>query len=134
MRTFFARLLGSHSTVNINGRTFSGREVLVQNNQVFIDGKPAEGLEPQVPLSIAITGHVELLESATADVTVSGAVGSLTTGSGDIACGDVTGSVSTISGDVQCGAVGGSVSSRSGDVRCPAIAGNASSVSGDVGR
>ncbi len=109
----------SGSTCVINGVEVSGRDITVQGNQVFVDGKPIE-VEQQKQITITINGDCDSVETTSGDVTVSGVAGSVKTMSGDVDVVDsgITGSVKTMSGDVSAnGTIGGNVSTMSGDIR-----------------
>ena len=102
--------------ITINGKTYSGNNLTISNNRVYIDGK--EQTEDSKTINITVTGDINSIKvDACNDFTVTGSVGSVQTMSGDVECGDVTGSISTMSGDVTCKKVGGSVSSLSGKVK-----------------
>lgn len=105
------------ATITINGKTYQGKSVSVQNGVVYIDGKRADP-ETAPTINIEVNGNVDVLRvDACERVVVYGTCGSVQTASGDVECGDVKGPVQTVSGDVNCHAVSGSVSTMSGDVR-----------------
>lgn len=109
------------STININGRSYSGNNVSVVNGRVFVDGKDVTdqpGAESKV-INIAINGKVDSLHvDACEKVAVIGTVGDLQTKSGDINIeGDVAGNVTTQSGDVDCYDIHGDVQTQSGDIK-----------------
>ena len=91
----------SKNTVTINGETYSGYNIKIDNNQVYVDGK----LQTQ-----SLTGAII--------VTVNGDCSSLNTISGDVVIqGNVTGNVVSTSGDVDIkGSVSGNINTVSGDV------------------
>lgn len=98
----------------INGVTYSGRNISIQNGIVNVDGD----VKTQTlvgPVNVVVNGNVERLTSETGKVTAND-VGSISTGSGDVVCKSVSGSVSTGSGDVKCGKVNGSIKTGSGDI------------------
>ena len=92
---------GKSNTVIINGQTYVGSNIKIDNNQVYIDGK----LQTQ-----SLTGPIT--------VTVHGDCGSLNTLSGDVVIqGNVTGNVVSTSGDIDIkGSVSGNINTVSGDV------------------
>ena len=104
----------SGGKVTIYGRTFSGRDVVIQNGKVVVDGKTQDG-ELVGDVSVVVHGDVEILENAGGSVTAQN-IGSINTGSGDVRCGNVSGAIRTGSGDVQCDNVSGSIRTGSGDV------------------
>lgn len=110
----------SGSTCIVNGVEFSGRDITVEGNQVFVDGKLVE-VEQQKQITITINGDCDSVETTSGDVTVSGVAGSVKTMSGDVDVvgpSGIEGSVKTMSGDVTAnGTIGGNVSTMSGDIR-----------------
>lgn len=119
MKDFFRALFGNKAgSVNINGVSYSGDSVVISSSSmVIVNGKVVSDGALVPPIHVTITGDVERIEGAMADVTVSGWAGSVETMSGSVRCGSVAGDVETMSGDVTCGDVAGSVSTMSGDVR-----------------
>lgn len=115
MRKLLTTVFKGHGRITIDGRDFVGRNITINDDRVIVDGVEQEGYLVG-PVSIAITGDVERLETTSGDVEVSGTCGSVSTMSGDVICRDVTGNVSTMSGDVTSGKIAGKVSSMSGDV------------------
>ena len=107
------------STIRINQSSYSGSNVSIVNNKVYIDGVLQGQHDNDKSISIVIEGNIESLSvDACNSVQVKGGVtGAVKTVSGDITCGNVGGSVSTISGDVRCGNISGSVSTVSGDIK-----------------
>jgi hypothetical protein len=103
------------ATIVVNGVKFSGKNVMIKNGKVTVDGKDAT--PEQKDIVICVNGDISNLS---VDVCASLHI------SGDV------GNVETISGDVECGNVSGSVSSTSGDIRCKQIHGNARTISGDI--
>ncbi|MGL5589064.1 MAG: hypothetical protein ACRDDI_13505 [Aeromonas veronii] len=107
--------LSSSGTISINGEVYNGRNVVINNGNVTIDGKSVG--TPNPPISVEVFANVERLESAAGDVTVNGDVGSVKTQAGDVKCNNVAGSVQTMSGDVTCRGVIGSAKTMSGNIR-----------------
>ncbi len=105
------------STITINGKSYTGNNIKVTNNRVFIDSKDVTSDDGKA-IYINVVGDIEELKvDACNHVSVTGAVGILSTVSGDVEVGgNVIRNVQTVSGDVKCGDVMGSVSTVSGDV------------------
>ena len=99
----------------IDGKEFSGKNIIIANGKVTIDGIIQDG-ELVGDVNITVHGDVEHLENASGKV-IANKAGNIHTQSGDVECGDITGSVQTMSGDIDCGAIGGSVSTMSGDIK-----------------
>lgn len=105
----------NNGRINIDGRSFTGRNISISNGKVTIDGIVQDG-ELVGDINITVEGDIEKLENATGLVKANN-VGSISTLSGDVECGNVSGSVSTMSGDVDCGTIGGNVKTMSGDIK-----------------
>jgi hypothetical protein len=122
------------ATININKTTYSGKNIVITNGKVVIDGKDVT--EQEKLLTITIQGDVEKLEvDACKSIEITGNANNVRTSAGDVNIkGEVKGNVSTQSGDVECGGgIGGSVSTMSGDVECGGeIMGSVSTMSGDI--
>jgi hypothetical protein len=105
--------------ISINGVNIfsSGRNIIVRNNQVIIDG--VDVTPDAKHITVEIHGNVKTLQAdVCASITVTGHAGSVQTQSGDVKInGDVSGSITTMSGDVNCATVGGNITTMSGDVR-----------------
>ncbi len=103
--------------ININGKTFSGNSVTINNGKIIIDG--VDQTPDSKTVNIEITANIQTLKVDHANsISVKGDIGNLSTQSGDVDIeGNVSGSISTMSGDVDCGNVGGNISTMSGDVK-----------------
>ena len=106
------------ASISINGKTYSGNNVVVKNNKVYVDGDLFTDDVYCKQINVNIVGNIIELDVDSCDsITVNGTVGSVITSSGDVIInGDVNGGVSTKSGDVNCGNVNGTVSTISGDI------------------
>lgn len=102
------------SSVEINGRSFSGKNISIDSNGVVIDGKHVE-LGKELVFNVVVIGEVQSIHGANS-VKVTGPVGSVKTMSGEVECGDVTGNVSTMSGDITANNIAGSVKTMSGAI------------------
>lgn len=102
--------------MNITG-SFSGKNVLVANGKVSVDGKYVT--PDSKIINIEIVGNVDKLQAdICSKITVKGSVGDIKTQSGNVDVEeDIRGSISTMSGDVDCNQVHGSVSTMSGNIR-----------------
>lgn len=105
------------SSVSINGVNYSGRNITISGNKVYIDG--VDNTPESKNISIVVNGDLESLKADNCNtIEVTGSVMALNTISGDVKVGgNVDGSVKTMSGDVLCGSVGGNISTMSGDVK-----------------
>jgi hypothetical protein len=104
-------------SVNINGRIFSGKSVIVKNGKVFVDGNSVAADEKEI--KIEVTGNIETLTvDYCKDLKVTGDVSKVKTMSGDVTIGgEVKGDVRTMSGDVRCGNIAGKVKTMSGNIK-----------------
>ena len=121
------------ATVIINGVTYIGRSISVNNGKVTVDGQTVipEGKEINISVvgdinelnvdscyKIDVKGNVDKVGTTSGDVTVNGNAGNVNTVSGDVNVEkDVNGSISTTSGDVSCGQVSGNIKTVSGDIK-----------------
>lgn len=101
--------------VTIDGKSFTGSNISINNNKVIVDGVVQDG-ELIGDVNVVVHGDVELLENTSGTIKA-GNVGQVKTVSGDVDCCDVSGNVQTVSGDVNCGNINGSVKTVSGDVK-----------------
>jgi hypothetical protein len=107
------------SQIIINGKTFQGNSVIINNGKIIIDGKEAQMPDDRI-IQITVQGNIEKLDvDACNKIEVTGNTGSIKTINGDIrVLGDVNGSIQTMSGDVNCGGkVSGSINTMSGDIK-----------------
>lgn len=101
--------------ITVNGRSYSGKNVVVNNGVVIVDGvEQEESLKGIV--NIVVNGDVESIQKAN-NVTVNGNCDRVETVSGDINCQDVYGDVKSVSGDINAKGIAGSVRTVSGDIR-----------------
>lgn len=100
--------------VKINGKSYFGKNVVINGSAVTIDGNAVSEVEPNI--KVEILGACEAVNTTSGDIHIKDAAQQVKTMSGDITCGNVYGNVSTMSGDVKCGDVSGSVSTMSGDI------------------
>ena len=113
---------GISGKIAYNGKTINvpyGSRFEMTDGEVLIDGKPIEEYnQADCPIiKIEITGSVNTLSTASANVTVDGDIGSVRTMSGDVHCNTIQGSVHTMSGDVTCAQIEGDCSTMSGSIR-----------------
>lgn len=94
------------ATVEINGKKYSGRDITIVNDKVYIDGKLEQESLTGI-LSVRVTGDLASL-SSDSSVTVQGNVDGNVQAGGSINCENVSGSVRA-GGSVNCGNVDGEV-------------------------
>ncbi len=131
MNRFFRNIEKLFDMVNINGKSYSGRSVIIKNGKVIIDG--VDVTPDAKHIDIIVDGDIDKLDIDMCNkLMVKGNVNTLASTSADVECGDVTGSVKTVSGDIQCGNIGGDVTTTSGDVKAENITGSVKTLSGDI--
>ena len=111
------------SKVTINGKTYRGNNISIQNGTVYVDGKAVDDSEPDDNgiLKVQITGDVGLVE-CDRSVTVKGNVNGDVRAKGSVRCGAIGGNVDA-GGSVRCDDVGESVDAG-GSVRASQISGS----------
>lgn len=104
------------ASIIINGVTYSGNSVSVNNGNVIIDGKGVNVVSKNI--NISVNGDIKNLDVDSCNMLkVGGNVDWLNTVSGDVEVkGDIKNNVKTVSGDVFCMNIGGNVSTVSGDI------------------
>jgi len=110
------------STININGKRFSGNNVVMTDNIIYIDGKKIEDVDilEAKTVNITIEGNLDNLEVDCCEtIIVKGDVnGDVKTSQGSIEIdGNVKGDVKTSQGSIRCGNVGGNVKTSQGSIR-----------------
>ena len=123
------------SSININGITYTGKNVSVSGNKVLIDEKEVTPKDT-LKVNIIVEGNVDTLDIDVAKkIAVEGTVGSVITTSGDVNIkGNVTGGVKTTSGTVKSGDINGDVKTTSGTIKSGKISGSVKTVSGSIKR
>jgi hypothetical protein len=123
-------------SISINGSKYSGKNIRIENNKVYVDGNLVEGGKDDKVINILVEGSIDRLDvDYCSNLVVEGDVKTLNTVSADVKVNNVTGDIKTTSGDVDVkGSCGGSVNTVSGDVTAKSIAGNVKTVSGDIDR
>ncbi len=119
-------VVSSGGRISIDGVTYEGTNVIMNDDGVFIDGvevQPTDGAAKHYKTtSIVIHGNVTGgVQTTSGDVIVNqGSItGPVATMSGDVALengGDVRGDVTTMSGDVKCRNVAGAIRTTSGKI------------------
>lgn len=100
----------------INGESFSGKSISIENGVVKVDGevKATTGAEDSV--RVEINGDCDRVELVAGTVWCRSA-GSVSTASGDVTVnGDIKGNAITMSGDITARSVLGQANSMSGDI------------------
>ena len=107
---------GSGNTIVINGVTYRGNNVTVNDGEVIVDGVSMS--KGNVKIDIVINGNVDkVVLTEQGSVNVKGNVGGdVETQSGNISCGDVNGSAKTMSGNISCKSIHGNAKTMSGNI------------------
>lgn len=96
------QISGKNNSITINGKTYTGSNIIISDGEVFIDGvKQEDSVNPEDKIiNITVEGNVETVKSVSGDITVHGSAKFVQTTSGDI---DIDSSVEyarTVSGDI----------------------------------
>ncbi len=107
--------MSSINDVVINGTSYSGKNISINNNKVTIDGVvQSQLLDNEV--NVIVHGNVNTLNTEAGSVTTD-SVGSVSTMSGSVTCGNVQGNVETMSGSVKANNITGDVDTMSGNIK-----------------
>lgn len=102
-----------------NGKTYKNINgtIEINDNGVFVNGKPIEEWEEAPVMKLVINGNVESIETENGDVEVNGSVGTVASKNGNVRCNDVNGNVESKNGNVKIlGKVMGDVTSKNGNI------------------
>lgn len=100
--------------VTIDGKTFKGSKVQINNNKVIVDGVVQEG-ELVGDINVVVHGDVETLENTNGKVEAIN-IGKVTTTNGNVICDKINGDVKTTNGNIHANAISGSVNTVNGDI------------------
>ena len=105
--------------ININGMSFSGNNIQISNNKIYIDGKRIdEQFEDQKTFNVVVDGPLSKLDVDNAEsIEIKGDVGSVKTTNGNVkVSGLVQGDVKTVNGNVSAINIEGKVSTVNGNI------------------
>lgn len=113
---------GGKGEVSINGQTYTGNTISINNGSVYVDGDLVGGAGSllNVPkIEVYVMGDCDSVDAGSGNITVAGAVGSADTGSGNISVtGDINGDCDTGSGNITCkGSIAGKAKTGSGNIK-----------------
>lgn len=103
------------SKITINGQTFEGQNIVINDGNVEVDGNTTTFLNSK-KIIVNVYGDAESVHTQSGDIKVNGTVGSILSSSGDVDCRNVLGDIQTSSGDVNCSKVSGNIRTFSGDI------------------
>jgi hypothetical protein len=103
--------------INIDNNSYSGKNIVITNGKVFIDGMDVTPDSKNI--EIKIEGNIdELKVDSCNSISVLGSVKNINTLSGDVdVVGHVDGNLKTMSGNIKCNDVKGSISTMSGNIK-----------------
>ena len=117
--------------ISINGKTYSGDNITINNNQVIIDGKNVTPNESQI--TIVVNGNLNTLKvDVVENITVNGECGNVDVVNGDVNCGNVKTGVKTVNGNIEAGYVEGGITTVNGNVKAEVIHGDCTSTNGNI--
>lgn len=109
---------GNTGSITINGRSFSGNNVIISAGGVItVDGVVQDGKALVGPITVNITGDMEHVSNTSGNINITGDANIVMTTSGDVNVkGDIKKDAETTSGDIECREIYGRVSTVSGDI------------------
>lgn len=123
------------SKITINGKSYVGDSIVINNDKIIIDGKNLSDHDQEKEINISVEGDINALDVDVCqriEVKGNGNVGYIKSVSGTVFCNNITGDAETTSGNINCEDVGGNVKTVSGDIHAHAISGKVNTVSGDI--
>lgn len=128
---------GNKARLTIGEKTYTGENITIRDNKIFVDGVEQTGEENSVSygaVTIQISGDVENVSTNNGAIEVHGNAGAVETSLGNIKVdGMVNGNVKTSQGDVTIGGdIKGDVETSMGDITAQAIHGNCHTNMGDI--
>lgn len=128
------KVRGAKSTIVVNGHTVSGRNVIIVNGKVTVDGKVVD-MPDAKEIKIVVEGDLGSLQVDAGDVSVQGNCGEVNMAQGSVTvAGDVKGEVQVDQGRVECNDVYADVSVDMGNINASAIHGNATAKMGNISK
>ena len=112
----FKAMFAGVGMVNINGVSYTGQNIHIIHDDVFVDGVRVGSNIPDRSVVVNIVGDVTRVQTHSGNVNISGSAGQVSTSSGDVSCSHILGDLSTYSGDVVCHDVSGDIRTYSGDI------------------
>lgn len=117
------RFFGKNSNININGKTFIGNNVSINNNQVYIDGVLQGDIDDSKKVEITVLSDVDRIESDES-ITIKGKLNAKEViARTSVNCDNIIGNVSAGT-SVNCDDIKGNVTAGS-SVNCDKVTGNA---------
>lgn len=92
-------VLNNGSSIQINGKTYSGNNVIINNGKVIIDGVNQDQIDEKI-INVNIVGSVENMKYISGDVNVDGDVNNMKYISGNVHC-NVANNMKYVSGSVK---------------------------------
>lgn len=121
LTNFIKCILKKTGTFTVNGKSYSGNNMVINSNGVSVDGY---NLQTDIRnLNIEINGDIESIDNTVGNITVNGYVNKIDSTTGTInASGNVNGNINTTTGNVKVGGtVNGKVTTVTGNVKCEKI-------------
>jgi len=104
----------NNGSIEVNGTSYSGSNISINNGEVVVDGKTMEQKLTGV-VHVTVIGDIETLNNENGNVTAN-LIKNVTTTNGNIKADVIEGTVSTVNGDVSSLKIAGNVSSVNGDI------------------
>src|SRR5690606_37102809 len=98
----------------IDGKTFIGRNIQINNGKVIVDGDTQNG-ELVGDVNVVVNGDVDILNNTNGKVEANN-IGQVTTTNGDVICDKINVDVRTIKCNIKSKAISGRLISVNGDI------------------
>jgi hypothetical protein len=104
--------------IQINGKTYKGNNISMNNGKILIDGKAVEGHEDEKVINVTVNGNINSLAiDDCEEIKITGECGAVTSKNGNIVVkGNVTGDAISKNGNIVCSNVGGSAETKNGNI------------------
>ncbi len=103
----------------INGKSYKGNSLQINDNEILIDGRRVDDQEDQKVINITVDGNIDTLNVDSCDkLEITGDCGNVTSKNGDIQIsGNIDGDVTNKNGNIMCRNVSGDVETKNGSIQ-----------------
>ncbi|QPK89854.1 hypothetical protein IEN91_05295 [Bacillus velezensis] len=116
------KFIGKNSMLQINGKSYSGNNITVVNNQVYIDGELVDDLNKEKKIEVTVLNNVDKIISDQS-INIKGNITGTIEARLNINCGKVNGDVAA-GNNVNCDDISGNATAGN-NINCDEIGGNA---------
>jgi hypothetical protein len=133
IKSLFRKNSGASSII-INGVSYSGESVTINNDKIIIDGKPVD-MPDGKKIEVTVQGDLRSLQLTNGIVNAQGLIGDIGMQNGTVnAAADIKGGISLGNGKVICNDVYADVNVDMGSIKASTIHGSASTKMGNISR